>query len=120
MAKTTKPNYNVDGKPGLARTVVSRTSGTRINIWFTPEAKQIKTNDAKPWVVECEDHKAQRNCVTRTEARQHREDPASFCTKCKAASKSKTKAPAKTVAPKATPIKKAAPAKRAAQSKKAA
>lgn len=120
----TKPTYNVNNTPGLARTVHSRTSGTQLNIWYSPEAKstpRIKANEDKPWTVECEDHKAQRSFVTRTEARQHREDPASFCPKCKAAAK---KAPAV----KATPIKadtkkavtkKAAPAKRASAKKAA-
>jgi len=84
----------IDGYAGLARTVVSRTSGTRLNIWFTEEAPQFKGvagADAKAWAVECEDHGKSKLCDTRTEARLHREDPASFCPTCKAASKRTSK-----------------------------
>lgn len=116
---TQDKTYAVDGYPGLARTVRSRTSGTQLSIWFTAQAKQL---DAKKgaWAVECEDHNTVRYTETRTAARLLREDPASFCSGCAKAIKAGTpvKGAAKKPATKAEPKKttpKKAPAKASAK-----
>lgn len=114
---TTKAHYNVDGKPGLVRTARSRVTGTQINIWFSPESKGIKTNEAKPFTVECVDHGKRKECETRREAGQHRLDPRSFCATCKTESHKASKAAPKATPAKSTTAKKAPAAKKAAPKK---
>jgi hypothetical protein len=77
--------------------------------------------NAKPWSIECETHGTKKATDTRTEARDFRLDPTTFCAKCAAAAKkggavkdvpakkaAGTKAPAKVASKKATGSKKAA------------
>lgn len=107
---TKTAHYNVNGKAGLVRTSKSRTTGTTIEIWYSPETKSIKTNEDKPFTTKCVDHGKSKEFATRVEAGAARLDPTTFCATCKSgAGKASKAAPAK----KATAAKKASPKKAA-------